>query len=196
MTAFSPHHLSQLLTCSDDRTAALHDLTSSTPLLTLTGHTDYVRSGCFLPSSPHLLLTGSYDATLRLWDTRTGASEMTLALPEDAPSSVKYAVEAVLPYPSGGMVLSAAGPVVRVWDVVAGGRCVKAFSNHQKTVTCLTWDGVGKRRLLSGGMDQMVKVYDVADWKVVHTMRYTAPVLSLAISVRLSPLSCHPVQPS
>ena len=77
---------------------------------------------------------------------------------------------------------------MRCWDLVGGGRCLREVSNHQKTVTCLTFDGAngaGKRRLLSGGLDQMVKVYDVADWKVVHTMRYTAPILSIAISVRI-----------
>jgi len=103
-----------------------------------------------------------------------------------------YATEAVLPYPSGGLILSAGGPVVRCWDLVGGGRCLREVSNHQKTVTCLTFDGAngaGKRRLLSGGLDQMVKVYDVADWKVVHTMRYTAPILSIAISVRIVLLS-------
>ena len=180
VTKISPHNLSNLLTCSDDTTAALYDLTSPTPLLTFTGPTDYVRSGAFLPSSPHQILTGSYDSTVKLWDTRTGQAEMTL--------QSNYATEAVLPYPSGGLVLSAGGPVVRCWDLVGGGRCLREVSNHQKTVTCLTFDGAngaGKRRLLSGGLDQMVKVYDVADWKVVHTMRYTAPVLSLAISVSL-----------
>jgi U3 small nucleolar RNA-associated protein 15 len=49
----------------------------------------------------------------------------------------------------------------------------------------LTFDGQANR-LLSGGLDQMVKVYDIANYKVVHTMRYPAPLLSLAISVRRS----------
>ena len=39
-------------------------------------------------------------------------------------------------------------------------------------------------RLLTGGLDQMVKVYDVSTYKVVHTMRYSAPILCLAVSVR------------
>lgn len=58
------------------------------------------------------------------------------------------------------------------------------MSNHQKTVTCLAFDSTASR-LLSGGLDQMVKVYDVNTYKVVHTMRYPAPVLSLAVSVCL-----------
>ena len=92
-------------------------------------------------------------------------------------------VEQVLMFPSGTVALSSAGPILRVWDIVAGGRCTRALSNHQKTVTALAFNASASR-LLSGGLDQMVKVYDVSTYKVVHTVRYPAPILCLAISVR------------
>ena len=92
-------------------------------------------------------------------------------------------VEEVLMFPSGTMALSASGPILRAWDLVAGGRCLRAVSNHQKSVTCMAFDG-SAGRLLTGGLDQMVKVYDVSTYKVVHTMRYSAPILCLAVSVR------------
>ena len=94
----------------------------------------------------------------------------------------KVPVEQVLMFPSGTVALSSAGPILRVWDMVAGGRCIRALSNHQKTVTSLAFDA-NASRLLTGGLDQMVKVYDVSAYKVVHTMRYPAPILCLAISV-------------
>ena len=90
-------------------------------------------------------------------------------------------VEDILAFGAGGVGVSVGGPILRVWDLNMG-KCLRALSNHQKTVTCATFDG-SKRRVLTGGLDQMVKVYDVEDWKVVHTMRYPAPVLSLAVSV-------------
>lgn len=93
-------------------------------------------------------------------------------------------VEQVLMFPSGTVALSTSGPILRVWDIVAGGRCTRALSNHQKTVTTLVLSAKGDR-LLTGSLDQMVKVYDVSTYKVVHTMRYPAPVLCLAISVSL-----------
>lgn len=91
-------------------------------------------------------------------------------------------VEQVLMFPSGTVALSSAGPIIRVWDLVAGGRCIRAMSNHQKTVTSLAFDA-NAGRLLTGALDQMIKVYDVSTYKVVHTMRYPAPILCLAISV-------------
>lgn len=113
-------------------------------------------------------------------------------------------VESALIYPTGGggVAVSAGGPVVRVWDLMMGGRGLKAVSNHQKTITSLALslssgaegplaglnqgeaDGsAGGVRLLSAGIDGLVKVYDPAkDYKVVYTMRYTSPILTLAIS--------------
>jgi hypothetical protein len=32
----------------------------------------------------------------------------------------------------------------------------------------------------------MVKVYDISNYNVVHTMRYSAPIICLALSVRQS----------
>jgi U3 small nucleolar RNA-associated protein 15 len=94
-------------------------------------------------------------------------------------------VEDILVFPSGTLGVSVGGPILRVWDLNMAGQCVKAMSNHQKTITSVTFDG-SKQRVLTGGLDMMVKVYDVEEWKVVHTMRYPAPILSLAVSVSQS----------
>lgn len=53
----------------------------------------------------------------------------------------------------------------QVWDVVGGGRLLHSLSNHQKTVTCLCLDGTGSR-LLSGGLDRHVKIYNLQNFKV------------------------------
>jgi U3 small nucleolar RNA-associated protein 15 len=102
-----------------------------------------------------------------------------------AGSGGKNPVEQVLMFPSGTAAVSSAGPIIRVWDLVAGGRCTRALSNHQKTVTSLAFDS-NASRLLTGGLDHMVKVYDVATYNVVHTMRYPAPILCMALSVLFS----------
>lgn len=48
------------------------------------------------------------------------------------------------------------GNFVKVWDVLSGGKLLAAFSNHQKTVTALGFDGSGQR-LFSGGLDKCVR---------------------------------------
>ncbi|OCF58551.1 U3 small nucleolar RNA-associated protein 15 [Kwoniella mangroviensis CBS 10435] len=178
VTHFSPH-LPQIISASDDTTVKLWDLSTQTCLNTFDSHTDYVRSAIFHPTNPSLMLSGSYDSTIRLHDCR---------LPEESSDVITMRhggspVEDILMFPSGGIGVSVGGPILRLWDLsmASNNKCIRALSNHQKTITCLSFDGE-KKRVLTGSLDTMVKVYDTEDWKVVHTMRYPAPVLSLAVS--------------
>ncbi|KAK2466248.1 hypothetical protein APHAL10511_001890 [Amanita phalloides] len=181
VTKFSPLVPTQVLSCSDDTTIKLWDVPSQTPVVTFTWHADYVRTGQLSTSNPNLVLSGSYDGTVRLHDARTGNCEMVMGSLGTDVSSTSVPVEQVLIFPSGTAALSTAGPILKVWDIVAGGRCIRALSNHQKTITALTFNA-NASRLLTGSLDHLVKVYDVGTYKVVHTMRYPAPLLSLAIS--------------
>jgi WD40 repeat protein len=63
-----------------------------------------------------------------------------------------------------------------------GGKLLHSFSNHQKTITSLSLDSSGSR-ILSGSLDGLVKIYDVATYEVVHGMKYNTPLLSVALSV-------------
>ncbi|KAH9943446.1 WD40 repeat-like protein [Epithele typhae] len=182
VTKFSALDQTQILSCSDDTTVKVWDVPSQTAVTTFLDHTDYVRTGQFSTSNPHLVLTGSYDSTVRLFDSRTGVCEMVMgdAFGEGGTRNTAP-VEQVLMFPSGTVALSASGPILRVWDLVAGGRCTRAMSNHQKTVTSLAFNS-NASRLLTGSLDHMVKVYDVSTYRVVHTMRYPAPVLCMALS--------------
>ena len=155
---------------------------SQSAITTFTSHTDYVRSGLVAQSNSSLILTGSYDSTVRLFDARSGECEMVMAASGHQGGGSAVPVEQVLLFPSGSVALSSAGSILRVWDLVAGGRCIRALSNHQKTITALAFDGSASR-LLTGSLDQMVKVYDISSYKVVHTMRYPSSVLCLAVSV-------------
>ena len=181
----------QILSASDDRTVRLWDMPEEKELRSFTLHSDYVRSAVCSPDNPSLLLSGSYDGTVRLWDARMQEGDgCAMTMKHGAP------VEDVLIYPTGagGVALSAGGPVVRVWDLMMGGQCRKAISNHSKTITSLSItmnsgadstaaSGLGGVRVLSAGLDQLVKVYNPEkDYRVVHTMRYSAPILCLAIS--------------
>ncbi|KAI9010407.1 WD40-repeat-containing domain protein [Phycomyces nitens] len=162
-----------ILSASDDRTVRLWDIPSETSVNVFEEHEDYVRTGLVSQDNPNLILTGSYDQTVRLWDTRQNGCVMTMR--HGAP------VESVLMYPGGGAIVSAGGPTLKVWDLLSGGRCMHEVSNHQKTITSMCFDGSASR-LITGSLDQHVKVYNVQDYKVVHSVKYPAPVLSVALS--------------
>ena len=90
-------------------------------------------------------------------------------------------VTQVLLLPGGGTLLTAGGNYIRAWDLVAGGRMLAEAPSHLKLITALALDATGTR-LLSGGLDGLVKVHELATFSVTHTMRADAPVLSLALS--------------
>ena len=172
-TKWSPTDLTALMSCSDDTTVRLWDLPSETSISTFVGHQDYVRSGCFMPGqNSNLLVSGSYDQTVRLWDSRT---------PGRAVMVFKHAaaVESVLPMPSGTTLLASADNQISVLDLVAG-RPVELLKNHQKTVTSLALAS-DATRLVSGGLDGHVKIFETTSWNVVAGFKFPSPVLSVNV---------------
>lgn len=172
-TKFSPSELTTLMSTSDDRTVRLWDLPSQQSTTTFVGHSDYVRCGSFMPGTmSNLILSGSYDETVRLWDPRV-STRAAMTFKHAAP------VEAVLPMPSGTTVLASADNEISVLDLVAG-KPLNVLRNHQKTVTslCLASNGT---RVVSGGLDGHVKVFETTGWNVVAGSKYSSPVLSVNV---------------
>ncbi|KAL1496157.1 hypothetical protein AB1Y20_014774 [Prymnesium parvum] len=170
---FSPHG-PQLYTASDDATAKCWDVVAEAEVRCFEGHTDFVRSAAVGGGAAQLLLTGSYDHTVVLWDVHAaGGGVMTLR--HAAP------VEAVVALPGGGLVATASGATLTLWDILSGGRVLHSVSAHSKTITSLCADADGAH-LLSASLDRMVKVYDLSTCAVVASLKYAAPLLALALS--------------
>lgn len=73
---------------------------------------------------------------------------------------------------------------MRIWDAFSRTLLTRCAQYH-KTVTCMCLAQNGKR-LLTGSLDHRVKVIDLATYKVTHTMSYTSPILSIAMSVSIA----------
>lgn len=173
-TRWSPTDLTGLLSASDDKTVRLWDLTEGEPTSTFVGHNDYVRAAEYMPGTmANMVVSGSYDATVKLWDPRVGRNSAVMTFKHAKP------VEDVLSMPSGTTVLAAAGESVSVLDLVAA-RPQHMISNHQKTVTSLSLASEG-RRLVTGGLEGHVKVFETTGWNVVCTRKYQSPVLSVNV---------------
>lgn len=176
VTKWSPTDLTMLMSASDDKTVRIWDLPGQNCTRTFVGHQDYVRSGQFMPgglgASSNMLVTGSYDSTVRIWDSRVSTGSV-LTFKHAAP------VEEVLPLPTGTTVLAAADNAISVLDLVAA-KPLRVITNHQKTVTSLCLASNGKR-VVSGGLDGHVKVFETGSWNVVSGTKYPSPILSLSV---------------
>ena len=106
--AYSPDG-KMALTGSQDRTARLWDVATSTPIGPPMVHQGYVYSVAYSPDG-RTVLTGSEDHTARLWDAAAATPIGQPLLHDDKVSSVAYT-------PDGKAIITEAGRMIRLWDV-------------------------------------------------------------------------------
>ncbi|XP_072976239.1 protein SLOW WALKER 1 [Typha angustifolia] len=167
-----------LFSGGDDTLLNYWDVPSETVVVSFpAAHRDYIRAGSASPISPDVIATGSYDHSVKLWDVRVDKNP-TLAFNHGAP------VESTLFLPSGGLIATAGGNCVKIWDLIGGGRLIHSIESHNKTVTALSLGkvGGGDSRLLSVSIDGYMKVFDFAAFKITHSMRYPSQLLSVGFS--------------
>ena len=110
------------MSCSDDMTARCWDLATSTSVVTMRGHADYIRTGAISQSDGSLWFTGSYDHLVKLWDIRTGQCVQSLC--HGAP------LECILVHPAGGICFSAGNICVYIAHTVAHDSQVVTLSRY------------------------------------------------------------------
>uniref|UniRef100_T1E5L8 U3 small nucleolar RNA-associated protein 15 homolog n=1 Tax=Crotalus horridus TaxID=35024 RepID=T1E5L8_CROHD len=163
----------RIMSGADDYTSRVWDVSTSSEIACYKEHTDYVRCGCTSKLNADLFVTGSYDHTVKVYDTRTDKSIMRIEHGQP--------VESVNLFPSEGLLVTAGGRYIKIWDILKGGQLLVSLRNHHKTVTCLCLSSSGQR-LLSGSLDRHVKIYSTTSYKVVHSFNYEASILSLALA--------------
>ncbi|KAJ3669372.1 hypothetical protein LUZ60_011322 [Juncus effusus] len=174
------HDKLKLFSAGDDAMLVQWDVASESPVFTVpAAHKDYIRAGTASPVSHDIFATGSYDHTVKLWDSRVNSGQSSsLSLTHGSP------VESCLFLPSGGLIATAGGNSIKIWDVIGGGKMVHSVETHNKTVTDLSLAKIkdGEMRLLSVSIDGYLKSFDFSRFKVTHSMRYPNQLLSVAFS--------------
>jgi U3 small nucleolar RNA-associated protein 15 len=110
-------------------------------------------------------------------------------------------IESLAWFPSAGLLATAGGPMVCVWDALTGRR-LQRLTNHQKTVMCVRVAAdigppsrgpadahVTATRMFTGSLDGHLKVYDCDLFKVTHVSKYPGPITSLAVAPDCSALA-------
>lgn len=170
-------------TVSDDGCVAYWDLASpktTEPLWQIDkAHSDAIRAVKFAENNENFMITGSYDHTIKVWDTRTIPESKNAAFVVDHGSPV----EQILISSNDRFLFTAGGLTVKIWDLSCGGRFVHALEQHHKTVTSIALASHGTR-IITGGIDRRVNVFslDSGDFRLVYSNKVSSGVLALAIS--------------
>jgi len=119
----------------------------------LAGHNDAVTAVTHL-AGRRIVISGSADNTLKLWNTETGDCDRTL-------EGHTNSVTAVCGSSDGRLVFSTSRDrTARCWEI-ATGRCVQVLSGAENELTCLAATRSGLR-VLAGGQDGALRGWDAA----------------------------------
>ncbi|CAH0400702.1 unnamed protein product [Chilo suppressalis] len=147
---FSPDG-SHLYTCATDNTVAVWDVPTGMRIKKLKGHTNFVNSVSGARRGPELLVSGSDDNTIKLWDARKRNPIASL--------DSSYPVTSVLFNDTAEKIISAGiDNVIKVWDI-RNNQISYKIKGHTDTVTgvSLSWDG---SYLVSNSMDGTVRIWE------------------------------------
>jgi dipeptidyl aminopeptidase/acylaminoacyl peptidase len=141
-------------------------------LQTLNGHESAVLAIAYV--NDNMLVSGSKDGQLLLWDTVTGTPQKRIVAHQGP-------VTVVAVSPDGNLVATAgADHLVKVWNM-ASGMEETVFSGHTADVTSVVFSKSGDY-LISGGGDSQIMVWQLSEKKLFKTLQgHTNWVRSIAV---------------
>jgi len=125
----------------------------SDALVEFKGHSNFCFSVNFNPQG-NLLVSGSFDETVKVWDVRTGECVSTLPAHSDPVTGVDFNRDGTC------IVSSSHDGLMRIWDV-ATGECLKTiYAEGNPPVTFVKYSPNG-RYVLSGMLDGKLRLWNV-----------------------------------
>ncbi|KAL1384268.1 hypothetical protein HDK64DRAFT_302363 [Phyllosticta capitalensis] len=173
---------SHIATAAASGKVVLYDLNrTGVELAQLHEHHRQVHKLAFNPHQGCLLLSGSRDSTVRLWDLRDMKKEIMSCPSRDRYSGQSEGIRDVAWSPTDGVefAFGTENGVIQRWDTRMNRAPKLKLNAHDKTCYSIDWHPDGKH-LASAGADKTVRIWDFSSeqrrQKPVWTIRTPHPV--------------------
>lgn len=178
-----------LVSGSTDRTVRIWDMVTGHCLHIFEGHTSTVRCLQIVPNLrkssedkvSHLIITGSRDSTLRIWQLPESQDSSSSAVrsPESSMSDEHnpFFIRTLVGHTQSVRAIAAHGDTlvsgsydfsVRVWKI-SSGKCVWRLNGHTQKVYSVVLD-TKQNRCVSGSMDCKVKIWNLETGTCLYTL--------------------------
>lgn len=124
-------------------------------IMNFKGHTDGVTC---LQFNNDIMITGSYDTTLKIWNCHTGELIRTLKGHDKGVRSLLFDDQKLI---TGGL-----DSTIKIWNYHTG-ECISTYRGHEKSVSSVDFHN---KTIVSGSADHTVKVWHV-DSRTCFTLR-------------------------
>lgn len=141
----------------------LWQLADQKRLLTLQGHTNWIRCIAFSPDG-EWLASASDDQTLRVWHLAQGICQQVLTGHTGSVYGVAFS-------PDGRLIASTGSDnTVRLWNLLQG-NCVQVLEGHQAGTLSVSFSPCGQL-LATSSFDQTIRIWDVSEGTCLRTISY------------------------
>ncbi len=126
------------------------------------------------PDNPSIIVSGSSDASLRVWDIETGRFLRTLP-------GHKRAITCLSFLPDGRIISGSRDDTLRIWDIHTGEYTVLA--KHTAEITCVAC--LSEELVISGSYDMTLRIWNIRTSECLYTL-----------DVHTSSITCMTVLPN
>ena len=148
---------------------------------TLTGHSSYINS--FILLKYGRIASGSWDKTIKIWDTNNYSCLSTLSGHSDR-------IYSLIVLPDGRLASGSADSTIKIWDT-NNYSCLSTLTGHSDRIYSLIV--LPDERLASGSADKTIKIWDTNNNSCLSTLtEHSRAIYSLIVlpDGRLASGSC------